>query len=99
MIEGMRDARRLGAALLVALCAFASGGATYDHFVHGFDLEGAHEVLDCADCHKGGIFQGTPRQCSICHDGSNLYSESGPPFDHIQTTSFCEARGRSSPCW
>ncbi|MCP3914042.1 MAG: hypothetical protein GY711_00625 [bacterium] len=37
-------------------------------FNHGtFPLTGAHRTTDCEDCHVGGVFSGTPRDCSACH--------------------------------
>lgn len=32
-----------------------------------FQLVGAHRSLQCAQCHKNGVFAGTPRFCSGCH--------------------------------
>jgi hypothetical protein len=37
-------------------------------FVHsGFPLTGAHAAADCALCHTGGVFAGTPSDCADCH--------------------------------
>ena len=37
-------------------------------FVHtAFPLTGMHVTLDCTECHTGGIFTGTPSDCSACH--------------------------------
>jgi hypothetical protein len=41
--------------------------ATFDHAVAGFALTGAHGRVDCASCHAGGRFQGTPSDCVACH--------------------------------
>ncbi len=40
-------------------------GANFDHT--WFPLEGAHAATDCASCHEGGVFQGTPNDCASCH--------------------------------
>ena len=32
-----------------------------------FALEGIHATLDCAACHKNGVYAGTPRECYGCH--------------------------------
>ena len=32
-----------------------------------FPLDGAHATVDCATCHVGGRFQGTPADCFSCH--------------------------------
>jgi hypothetical protein len=41
--------------------------ATFDHALSRFPLTGAHTRLDCAQCHVGGRFQGTPSDCVSCH--------------------------------
>ncbi len=40
-------------------------GGNFDHDLF-FPLRGAHEVLDCSDCHIGG-FGDTPNECIGCH--------------------------------
>jgi len=43
-------------------------GAKFDHLrVTGFALTGMHATLDCAACHTGGKYQGTPATCVGCH--------------------------------
>ena len=43
-------------------------GAPFDHLKFtGFALTGAHSSLDCATCHVGGKYQGTPANCYGCH--------------------------------
>ncbi len=41
-------------------------GATFDHDQF-FQLQGAHRQLDCATCHAGGTYAGTPTDCYACH--------------------------------
>jgi hypothetical protein len=41
--------------------------ATVDHSLTRFPLTGAHRRLDCAQCHTGGAFRGTPTDCVACH--------------------------------
>lgn len=42
-------------------------------FVHSFfPLTGAHGRADCQECHVGGVFQGTPRDCYSCHSAEYL---------------------------
>lgn len=36
-------------------------------FNHPFPLTGAHRVLQCGQCHVGGIYQGTSTTCAGCH--------------------------------
>ena len=40
-------------------------GATFGH--KAFPLTGAHAVTDCAQCHAGGVYAGTPSDCFSCH--------------------------------
>ncbi|MEZ5557948.1 MAG: hypothetical protein R3E86_05300 [Pseudomonadales bacterium] len=63
----------------------------YDHFQYGFDLDGAHASVACASCHVRGNFEGTPRECSACHDGSGMFAASGKPTLHIATTDQCDS--------
>jgi hypothetical protein len=41
--------------------------AAVDHDLTGFPLEGAHTEVACEDCHTGGVFRGTSRECAACH--------------------------------
>ena len=36
-------------------------------FVHPWPLTGAHAAADCAACHAGGVYAGTPTDCLACH--------------------------------
>jgi hypothetical protein len=50
------------------LSAASWSGATFDHNkLTGFALTGAHAAVDCASCHVGGRFAGTPTDCYSCH--------------------------------
>jgi len=40
-------------------------GAGFTH--SSWPLTGAHRVLDCTECHAGGMFAGTPSDCVDCH--------------------------------
>jgi hypothetical protein len=41
-------------------------GARFEH-TSAFPLTGAHQRAECAKCHAGGRYQGTPKDCSSCH--------------------------------
>ncbi len=41
-------------------------GATFDHDTV-FELLGAHRTVDCAACHVGEVYSGTPTDCVSCH--------------------------------
>ena len=61
---------------------------SFDHFQTGFPLTGAHASVECASCHVGGKFVGTPRVCADCH---NSVRAEGKPANHIQTQSTCDS--------
>ncbi|MHB0877774.1 MAG: hypothetical protein ACYC5O_17190 [Anaerolineae bacterium] len=42
--------------------------ASFDHAKSAFPLTGAHAEVTCDLCHTGGQFQGTPAECSACHE-------------------------------
>ncbi|MEO8099459.1 MAG: hypothetical protein ABI811_17300 [Acidobacteriota bacterium] len=42
-------------------------GAKFDHSLARFPLTGKHTNVECATCHKGGQFTGTPSTCVNCH--------------------------------
>jgi len=51
------------------------------NFIHGFfPLTGAHATADCAECHQGGRYRGTPRDCFSCHQTE--YQQARNP-DHV----------------
>ncbi|MBP6211038.1 MAG: hypothetical protein KA473_16520, partial [Anaerolineales bacterium] len=52
-----------------AACHFPTGWvpATVDHSKFAFHLDGEHAKADCVDCHKNGVFKGTPMDCVSCH--------------------------------
>lgn len=49
---------------------FAWERATFDHT--SFPLTGSHAGADCAQCHIGGVFAGTPTDCASCHQSDFL---------------------------
>jgi hypothetical protein len=57
----------------------------FDHTATRFVLTGSHEIVPCEGCHGMGVFEGTPTECSFCHDGSGMRAESGKPIDHVPT--------------
>jgi hypothetical protein len=42
-------------------------GARFDHASTGFQLEGAHRVLECAGCHSGAKPSAPAKDCIGCH--------------------------------
>ncbi|MFZ5922418.1 MAG: cytochrome c3 family protein [Chloroflexota bacterium] len=43
------------------------GDVDFDHNLAAFKLTGAHQSVQCEDCHKNNVFQGTPKDCYSCH--------------------------------
>ena len=41
--------------------------ANFDHSKSNFPLTGAHAQVKCDQCHKNGVFKGTPTDCVACH--------------------------------
>ncbi len=58
----------------------------FDHFETGFPLEGAHEAVNCQQCHRAGVFRGTSRRCENCH---NNFVAEGKGQLHIPTSLDC----------
>jgi hypothetical protein len=77
----------LGAATAFGQSAFRSN---FDHFSTSYPLEGSHRNADCQRCHVGGVFQGTPRECSTCHARAGLVRATPMPPDHILSTTLCQ---------
>lgn len=48
--------------------------------ITGFKLEGAHQFLDCAECHGASGFQALPAACFACHERD--YRSVGDP-NHV----------------
>ena len=96
-----RDSVRTMQRLLVAIVLFSSAApvsvvaqsafdSTFDHFTTGFRLDGAHLTTECETCHVGGVFQGTPRQCSGCHSLGGRIDADAKPADHVLSTDVCD---------
>lgn len=77
--------------------------ARFDHSKTDFPLEGAHARVDCALCHAGERYEGTPRDCLGCHRADDAHGgrfgeacqtchtpEAWKPahFDHRRETGF-----------
>jgi hypothetical protein len=41
--------------------------AKFDHSATAFPLTGMHTGVQCAACHVGGRYKGTPKDCNSCH--------------------------------
>jgi len=60
---------------------------SFDHFSTGFPLTGVHEQVTCENCHKRGVFKGTPNTCVGCHDG---VAARGKSSNHVPSSVQCD---------
>lgn len=51
--------------------------ARFNHEASGFPLTGAHRAAACAQCHIGGQYRGTAKDCASCHRTD--YESATPP--------------------
>ncbi len=62
-------------------------GAKFNH--ETFPLRGAHKTVDCAQCHVGNVFAGTPRDCNSCH-AANYAATTNPNHMLAGFSTACE---------
>ena len=55
-----------------------------DHNKTRFPLTGAHQQVDCARCHVGGRYAGTPTDCYACHK-ANFDATTNPKHNGFPT--------------
>ncbi len=57
----------------------------FRHSLSSFPLRGSHRVLDCASCHRSGIYEGTPSECIDCHlqDAQAVVPGGGVPNHNV----------------
>ncbi|HWJ95178.1 MAG TPA: cytochrome c3 family protein, partial [Telluria sp.] len=81
----------LGLCLLIGLARGQSG--SFDHLSTGYALTGVHQNQRCENCHRNGVFKGTPRDCESCHTaGARLASNNMvKSASHVATTLACDA--------
>lgn len=56
---------------------FSWAHTSFDHSITGFVLDGAHERLDCVECHSNNNFSGMSVECFACHEAD--YSSTSDP--------------------
>ena len=80
--------------LLVTSVSMAATGQptsrSFNHMATGFPLTGAHATADCATCHVGGVFKGTPKTCNGCHIIGSRVVARPKSSHHIVTNDPCE---------
>lgn len=67
-----------------------SGSAPFNHTQTGFVLRDIHTTLKCEQCHVGGVFKGTPKECAGCHSIGSRVGATPKPINHVQTTFSCD---------
>ncbi|MBS0411424.1 MAG: cytochrome C [Proteobacteria bacterium] len=65
---------RLGTGCADCHVTSAWSAARFDHRKTGFALVGAHARTDCAACHAGNRFAGTPQACVACHASRDVHA-------------------------
>ncbi len=71
---------------------------TFDHNAF-FPLLGVHATQQCAACHIGGVYQGTPRDCVGCHRQVYL-SSTNPNHTAAGFSTVCEpCHHADDPSW
>lgn len=73
-------------------------GAKFDHD-QVFPLRGTHQSVECAGCHRDGVFAGTSSNCYDCHRGD--YERTTNP-NHLQAgfpTDCASCHGISATSW
>jgi hypothetical protein len=104
-VRALRWARPLAAAAIAVLWALAQPAlaeqvdySRFDHTSTGFPLRGQHQNLKCEQCHLSGVFEGTPRACSVCHIQGNPRSAMYMPANHIPLQSSVFRSADCSDC-
>lgn len=81
-------------AMLASNSAEAAECTLYETLHPNFPLTGAHlsigKCSSCASCHAGGVFLGTPKVCSTCHNGSPGSLAMGKSSAHIPGNVNCD---------
>jgi hypothetical protein len=64
-----------------------SADNVFDHSTTNFALTGAHQTVNCQECHANG-YAGTPTQCASCHT-DNYNATSNPNHTTLGLTTDC----------
>ena len=67
-----------------------TGSVPFNHTQTGFVLRDIHTTLKCEQCHVGGVFKGTPKECAGCHTIGSRVGATPKPINHVQTTFSCD---------
>ena len=70
---------------------------SFDHSNTNFPLTGAHQNVDCANCHENG-YTGTTTVCYDCHQ-SNFEQTTNPDHQTLNLPTDCEQCHNTNPNW
>ncbi|MFC2103400.1 hypothetical protein ACFLSS_03110 [Bacteroidota bacterium] len=69
----------------------------FDHSISEFPLTGAHNGLECIDCHQSGYIN-IPTECIACHQ-TDYNNSSNPDHQTLVLTTDCETCHNTNPDW
>lgn len=69
----------------------------FDHSQSNFPLTGAHQTVDCIECHAGG-YSGTPTNCDACHM-PDFNQSSNPDHVSLGLSTDCASCHTTNPDW
>ena len=72
--------------------------ATFAVHNNYYPLTGAHTTTDCSNCHPGGNYNNTPKNCVGCHQ-NNYNQTNNPNHAAIQIPTTCETCHTTNPSW
>jgi hypothetical protein len=70
--------------------------ATFNHST--YPLTGAHTSVSCVQCHAGGRYVGTPRDCNSCHSAA-YNTAANPNHSSIKLSTNCVTCHTTNPGW
>lgn len=69
----------------------------FDHSTSIFPLTGAHQIVDCSQCHKNG-YANTPTSCNECHQ-PQYNSSTNPNHAALSISTECSSCHTTNPNW
>jgi hypothetical protein len=74
-----------------------SGGDGFNHDQTNFALTGAHQSVNCIECHANG-YAGTPTECVACH-AANFQGSANPNHTALGLSQDCASCHSTAPGW
>jgi len=84
---------------VACLACHPTGSAdnVFDHNLTNFALTGAHQAVNCQECHTNG-YAGTPTECVACHEG-NFQGSVNPSHTTLGLSTDCASCHTTAPGW